>query len=281
MRVPFSKVQSVGNHFVLVPLDAFSGDAELVRFAIDTGRYRFGVGTDGLLAVAMEDGGLRVRMFNTDGTEDYCGNGIRCAAHWAHSRGWIREQALVRHLGREVPVEIEPSSMAIRALMGQALFDPQTIPLKEGQGEMFEAPLRVGGTTLTVSSLSTGTAHTVVLVDELPDDRLFFDVSPKIEHHELYPERTSVMWTKIVADRSLKLRIWERGVGETWGCGSGTMAAAAVYMRKTGQTGAIHVHNPGGLLKVYGDRWDGDFWLEGQARIVFEGEWMDGEEPHP
>lgn len=276
MSLPFTKVQSVGNHFVLVRLDAFASDHDLVQFAIDTGRYRFGVGTDGLLAVAMENGCLRLRMFNTDGSEDYCGNGIRCAVHWAFSRGWIREQAVVRHLGREVPVEIDPSSRAIRALMGHALFDPGSIPLKEGQGEMFETPIRVGGRTLTVSSLSTGTAHTIVFVDELPDDRLFFDISPQIENHELYPERTSVMWTQVVGEKSLKLRIWERGVGETWGCGSGTVAAAAVYMRKTGQSGTTQVHNPGGLLKVSSDQWNSDLWLEGRAQIVYEAEWLGG-----
>lgn len=274
MNVPFYKVQSVGNHFVLIELNQFKNDADLIQFVIDTGRYRFGVGTDGLLGVAMEDGCLRVRMFNTDGSEDYCGNGIRCAVHWAFTKAWIGQEVLVKHLGREVPVTVEPSTMMIRALMGRAFFDPDQIPLRDGQGELFEQPITVGRTSLVVSSLSTGTAHTVIFVNDLPEGKVFFELSPLIEHHVLFPERTSIMWTQVTGDRTLKLRIWERGIGETWGCGSGTVAAAATYMRKTGQTGTVEVHNPGGLLKVSGDRWDGDLWLEGKAQIVYKAEWL-------
>jgi len=274
MSVRFFKVQSVGNHFALAELRSFASDADLVRFAIDSGRRRFGVGTDGLLGVALEDGFLRVRMFNTDGTEDFCGNGIRCAVHWAYLQGWIGERAIVRHLGREVPVEVDPSTGAIRTLLGRALFDPSSVPLKNGQGEMFESPLTVAGTRLSASCLSTGTAHTVLFVDNLPDDATFFELSPQIETHEMFPERTSVMWTQVVSDRRLKLRIWERGVGETWGCGSGSMAAAAVYLRKTGLSGSVSVENPGGTLTVSGNRWDDDLWLEGRAQIVFEADWL-------
>ncbi len=274
MSVPFYKVQSVGNNFVLIELEQFKNEHDLFQFAIDTGRTRFGVGHDGLLGVAMEDGCLCVRMFNTDGTEDYCGNGIRCAVHWAYTKGWIGTDILVKHLGREVPVTVDPASMTIRALMGKAFFDPALIPLKTGQHELFEQPISVGRTSLVVSSLSTGTAHTVIFVEDLPDDRMFFDLSPQIEHHEMFPERTSIMWTQIANDEELKLRIWERGIGETWGCGSGTVAAAAAYMRKTGQTGTIEVHNPGGLLKVTGESWDGDLWLEGKAQILYEGQWI-------
>lgn len=276
MSVPFAKVQSVGNHFVLVELRLFEDDAELARFAVDTGRQRFGVGSDGLLGVAMEDGCLRVRMFNTDGTEDYCGNGIRCAVHWARSKGWIGDSVLVRHLGREVPASVDPATGAIRARMGRALFDPGAVPLREGLGELFLAPLEVDGESLTVSSLSTGTAHTVIFVDELPDDGRFYRLSPGIETHPAFPERTSVMWAKQLGERELRLRIWERGVGETWGCGSGTVAAAAALMRKTGVSGTVRVENPGGLLVVDGDRWDGDLWLEGKAQTVFDGEWLGG-----
>lgn len=274
MSIPFTKVQSVGNHFVLIELSQFSNDTDLIQFVIDTGRHRFGAGTDGLLGVAMEDGCLRLRMFNSDGSEDYCGNGIRCAVHWAYTKGWIGEQAVVRHLGREVPVFVNPSDGTIKALMGKAYFEPSLIPLKADQTEMFEVPIQAGYTPLVVSTLTTGTAHTIVFVNELPEDGPFFALSPKIEHHELYPERTNLMWTQIASDRVLKLRIWERGVGETWGCGSGTVAAAAAYMRKTGLAGTIDVHNPGGLLKVTGESWDSDLWLEGKAQIVYQADWL-------
>lgn len=272
MSIPFTKIQSVGNHFVLVDLGLFSHDADLIAFAVKSGESRFGVGSDGLLGVSRDGVDLRVRMFNLDGTEDFCGNGLRCAAHWAYRKGWVKEKFTAYHLGREVPVEIDPSTMSIKTVIGRADFSPDSIPLEYGTGELFQGSLEIDGKEVIVSSVSTGTAHTVILTDELPDDRRFFKLGPRIEHYPIFPERTSVIWTKIESERRLRLRIWERGVGETLGCGSGTTAAAAVYMRLTRTTGEIEVMNPGGMLKVSGDSWHDDLTLEGKAQVVYTGE---------
>jgi diaminopimelate epimerase len=281
MTIPFTKVQSIGNDFVLVDLGCFPkqsdldrnpSESHLIEFMIKACARRFGVGSDGLLGVQREGDGLRVRMFNPDGTEDFCGNGLRCAAHWAYRHRWVGKEFVAMHLGREVAVRIDPEEMLIKTQIGLACFDPKSIPLAPGTGELFESKVDVKGEVVILSAVSTGTAHTIIFVDALPDDEKFLRLSPALEHHALFPERTSVIWTRIVDTRQLELRIWERGVGETMGCGTGTTAAAATYMRKARQSGTILVKNPGGMLQVSAPSWDAPLWLEGKAQMVYEGQ---------
>jgi diaminopimelate epimerase len=269
----FTKMQSIGNDFVLIALDAFAGDAELVAFVRRACERRFGVGSDGLLALGPTDrpGRLKLRMFNPDGTEDFCGNGLRCAAHYAITEGWVRAPFVIDHWGRDVRVEAQGDIISTE--LGLADYDPPSVPLAPGAREHFEVPLQVGTESLTVSALSTGSTHTVVFVDELPGDDRFFRLSPLIEHHPLFPEKTSVIWTRVESPGKLKLRIWERSVGETLGCGSGSTAAAAAYLRREGRTGAVEVVNPGGEVTVTMDRPDGPLTISGRAQIVFRGEW--------
>jgi diaminopimelate epimerase len=121
--------------------------------------------------------------------------------------------------------------------------------------------------------VTTGSAHYVALVEELPGDEAFFALSPAIETDPMFPERVSVMWTQAVSDRRLKLRIWERGVGETLGCGTGSSAAALVWARSKGLLGEFVVENPGGELKVALAGYDAPIASVSRPRIVFDGVW--------
>lgn len=298
VRIPFWKLQSIGNDFPLVHLDdladllargavdrAVPGEREaaecfvapdagatdldglLMRLAVAMADRRFGVGGDGLLAASkMGDGRILLRMFNPDGTEDFCGNGLRCAAVHAHARGWVGDTFTIEHLGREVPVRIGGGEVTTR--LGGASYAPAEVPV-QGE-ELFRAPLPGGRMG---SSLTTGSTHTVVWIDELPDDAAFFSESPLLEHHGLFPDRTSVMWTQEVAKDHLRLRIWERGVGETLGCGTGSTAAAVDYLRGEGRAGRVRVDNPGGTVFVSWDPLANVTEIEGVAEAVYEGEY--------
>jgi diaminopimelate epimerase len=156
--------------------------------------------------------------------------------------------------------------------MGSPRYRPEEIPMRASGDRFWEQPLRVGGRTLTVTALSTGSTHTVVFVDELPDDPLFFRVSPLVENHPRFPERTSVMWARVESRNRLELRIWERGAGETLGCGTGA-CAAAVAARNAGLTDEeVTVASKGGELRI---RWSEgqDIRMTGPAEVVFEGEY--------
>jgi diaminopimelate epimerase len=261
--VTFWKLQSIGNDFPLVHIEDRVFD--FGPLAISMCDRRFGVGGDGLLA-ACKVGEERVllRMFNPDGTEDFCGNGLRCAAVHARTQGWVGDTFTIEHLGREVPVRIQNGQVTTR--LGGAFYEPEAVPLRGA--EQFRAPLpggRIG------SSLSTGTTHTIVWVDELPGDQVFFAESPVLEVHEMFPERTSVIWTQEITTDHLKLRIWERGVGETQGCGTGSTAAAVDYLRGAGRAGRVRVDNPGGTVFVTWDPITNQTEIEGTAEQVFAG----------
>jgi diaminopimelate epimerase len=306
MRLPFWKVQAIGNDFVLVHLadvepilertaaearlaattkagcgspepGAYSLDLALSRLAISVCERRFGIGGDGLLVVWREGLDLHLRMFNPDGSEDFCGNGLRCAAAHASQIGWARSPFRIHHLGRTVVSELLADG-SIRQLLGSALWRAEQVPLApEAQGEVFEREIRLaGGAAYLASALSTGSTHTVLFVDSLPGDEEFLSASPEIEHHAWFPERTSVIWTLVEEDGALRVRIWERGVGETLGCGTGSAAAATAHCRRRGKGGRVLVHNPGGDLVVEVDDETGLLHTEGPAQTVFHGEFLWG-----
>jgi diaminopimelate epimerase len=284
----FVKVEAGGNDLVLV-----DGRRERVRDAPSLAirlcdRHR-GVGADGLLTL---EGGRRgrrtlMRMFNPDGTEDFCGNGLRCAAAYLAGasggqagsgaekvsrrvlltpRG--RHEALVRPLGRGA-FEVEVALLAPQ-------FDPAAIPVRLPGKAVLRHPLEIAGRALAISCVSTGTAHTAIFGEEEVEERVFHEVSPLLERHELFPERTSVLWCRAEGRERVHMRIWERGVGETFSCGSGVAAAAAIG-RTLGLAGdRIEVVMRGGRMT---GEWPGEgpVRIAGPARIVYTGEIRDEE----
>jgi diaminopimelate epimerase len=271
----FWKVQSIGNHFPLVHLSDVAPE-RLPELAIALCRDRFAVGGDGLLAVGMEDDALRLRMFNPDGTEDFCGNGLRCAARHAHSQGWVGDRFVIRHLEREVPTTVNESGR-IATVIGLASYEPEKIPLIGS--ELFDREVWAGMDAgmpwvLRGSVLTTGSTHTVIPTMALPDDDSFRAISAKIEHDPKFPQRTSVIWSREAAPMRLQIRIWERGVGETFGCGTGSSAAAADYLRRRGGGGTLEVQNPGGSVLVTMGRWNEPITVEGYAFEPYRGEFL-------
>lgn len=278
----FWKVESIGNHFPLIHLDSVTGatpeeiTTKLSQLAIDMCRAHFGIGGDGLLAVGMEETDVRLRMFNPDGTEDFCGNGIRCAAQHSHAIGWVGETFNIRHLDRVVPVSIQGNT--IKTVIGTASYDPKDVPTNI-QGELYDETIfaaRIDDWSVVLggSALSTGSTHVILPTGSFPDDDGFRKISSKLEHDPRFPQRTSVIWSVRDGD-AIKIRIWERGVGETLGCGTGSSAAAIDWMRRRNAGGRIEVKNPGGSVWVSADTWHHPITVEGTAETLFEGEYAE------
>lgn len=215
-----------------------------------------------------------MRMFNPDGSEDFCGNGLRCAAIHARKIGWVGDRFDIDHFGITVPTRIE-SNETVETVIGSASYLPQAIPANLDPSMdtvVWMGPTESGETlSLVGSALTTGSAHLVLRVDELPDDELFFRVSPTLETDPRFPERISVIWSKAISLDRLSIRIWERGVGETAGCGTGSSAAAVETFRLRGFGGSIAVENPGGVALVSADSWDSPITVEAPAYEVFSG----------
>jgi diaminopimelate epimerase len=268
MPLLFTKMQGAGNDFIVVQGAEHDGS----RLAPALCDRHFGIGADGLLvALPSEKAAVRMRMFNPDGTEDECGNGLRCLALYALRRGLVDtpEFTVETLCGiRSVRVEDWPGPKAtVTTDLGRASLEAADVPARF-PGRAIGVPLEVGGETLTVHSLSTGTAHTVIF--ETPDEARFQRLSPLIEHHPAFPERTSVLWTEVRSRDRARVRIWERGAGETLACGTGA-AAVAVAAFVSGRTDPrVQVTSAGGTLTV--DVSDSlDLRLTGPAAFVFEG----------
>lgn len=273
LSLRFVKVQSLGNDFVLVRAEEVAG-LDVPALALRLCERRFGVGSDGLLVYEVASRRLiRQRMFNPDGTEDFCGNGLRCTARRALDLGEVDEAFEFEHLGRVIPARSLPDGR-IETTLPPAVWSPEGVPTTLDR-PWFDLPIEVDGWAGPVSVLSTGSAHLVAFVDRLPRDAVFEAVSPQLENHEAFPERVSVMWAESPSPGTLRLRVWERGVGETLACGTGSAATASAYARLTGFKGPVRILNPGGELVFDMDGWNGPLRAAGAASVVFEGVWLD------
>lgn len=259
--LPFVKMQGTGNDFMVVDAVTYALDLDWPRLAQATADRHFGVGHDGLLVITRDptSGRLRMRMYNPDGTEDMCGNGLRCVARYAVERGLARERSLV-----------------IDTLSG-----PRAVEvLADGRVSVHMGPVPFvrSGTVETPAGrfayvlLRPGTPHAVLLQTEVPDDELFLAAGPAIEHSPEFPERVSVMWAVPQGSHLLGLRIWERSVGETLGCGTGACAAAVAALHAGVVEEPVTVRSRGGDLVIARDPAAPDaVIMTGPAELVYEG----------
>jgi diaminopimelate epimerase len=274
MPLRFSKMHGIGNDFVVV--DArhapFDLDSDEIRRLGD--RHR-GVGFDQLLTIEPADAAgcaFRYGIYNTDGSRaGQCGNGVRCVAAWLARAGALRPGA-TRLQSPSGPVEVQLlEDGRVRVDMGMPRFAPAEIPLRADA----VAPLYcldVVGHRVEVSALSMGNPHAVLVVDEVASAPVG-TLGPQIEMHADFPDRCNVGFAQVLSPECVRLRVWERGVGETLACGSGA-CAAAVALQRRGLVGArVAVQLPGGSLDI---EWEGQgtVWMTGPAQFVFEGEWV-------
>jgi len=271
--LPFTKMQGVGNDFVLV--DTRSGvEHDWPRLAVRMCDRHFGIGADGLLLItACSEADVGMRMFNPDGTEDFCGNGLRCVARYVADAEDPRPDTL--RIGTLSGVRtawlIGPDT--VRADMTDPVFRPEGIPMRVTGERVLDYELPIENGFLRITALSTGSTHAVVFVDRLPDDDEFVRISRQVENHPLFPERTSLMWTRVESPERLRLRIWERGAGETLGCGTGA-CAAMIAARLHGYVGSrVAVASEGGEMTV---EWEpgGTLFQTGPAEYVFGGRYF-------
>lgn len=276
-RLPFTKMHGVGNDLIVVDGRTRPG-IEWSGLAIEMCDRRTGVGADGLLVIDHSRiADFAMRMYNPDGSPDFCGNGLRCVARYVSDRcgpapPGPHVEMTVATLAGVRAVTVRPGNPAHRVTvqMGEPRFAPEQIPALAGQDRMVDYPLELEGETLRVTSLSTGSTHTVVFVESLPEDERFVALSTAIENHPTFPARTSVMWTQVLTPTRLRLRIWERGVGETWGCGSGA-CAAMVAARVAGYVEqSVVVASRGGELLVEWSEGE-QIWMTGPAEYAYEG----------
>jgi diaminopimelate epimerase len=272
-RLRFTKMQGLGNDFVV--LDGVREKIELepgqIRYLADR---HFGVGCDQVLLVeppTRPDVDFRYRIFNADGEEvEQCGNGARCFVQFVRARGLTDKRALrVETAGGVIEPELTADGQ-VTVDMGAPVFRPAEIPFVGGSGAVAE-PLEVDGAIVTISALSLGNPHAVQVVSDTTAAPVTTQ-GPRIETHLRFPRRVNAGYMQVVDRANIRLRVWERGVGETLACGTGACAAVVAGIRRGVIDSPVRVATRGGVLTI---AWGGGALpvkMTGPAQTVFEGE---------
>lgn len=273
--IEFTKLQATGNDFVLV--EDFEGEFDLKPKAIKLICDRhFGVGADGLLLLTnSETADYRMIVFNADGTRaEMCGNGIRCFGKYLWDRGHINEAFFKVETDagiKEVELIIdEASAVGARVSLGEPIFKPESIPVKiKGKDRIFDYTLPIGNKEkIKINAVSMGNPHCVVFIENVDKINLH-QLGRAIENHPYFPQKTNVEFVQLVSRKEIRLRVWERGVGETLACGTGAAAAGVVSIARGSVASPVIVKVPGGELIV---EWKGkEAFLSGPAEEVYSG----------
>jgi len=270
----FTKMHGLGNDFVVVDAtrEPFTLSPAQIRRLADR---RFGVGCDQVLVVEPARGvaaDFRYRIFNADGGEvQQCGNGARCFVVFARDRGLTDKRVLaVETAGGLIRPALEADG-SVTVDMGVPRFDPADVPFTGGSGGVTD-DLDVGGERVVVSVLSMGNPHAVQVIADV-DAAPVPSQGPRIETHPRFTERVNAGYMQVVDRATIRLRVWERGAGETPACGTGACAAVVAGIRRGLLDRRVRVITRGGDLVV---EWQGDgrqVMMTGPAATVFEGTW--------
>ena len=268
MEIPFTKMHGCGNDFIFI--DCLKNDVpDLGTLAGRLCDRRFGIGADQLLTVHPSSiGDFKMEIYNADGSQvEMCGNGIRCFAKYVYEHGLTGKKELeVETLAGIIRPRIVGDLVEVD--MGAPILDGRKIPV-DADGQIVDRPLIVGGTTYHVTCVSMGNPHCVIFLNDI-DSLDLANVGPKFENHSFFPKRVNTEFIKVLARSEVKMRVWERGAGETWACGTGASAAtvAGVLAGKTDRKLTLNLKG-GDLFVEWRD--NNRVYMTGAAQEVFHG----------
>ena len=271
-------MQGTGNDFVVV--DARPLDLKWRALAREACRQHFGIGADGLILIMNSDkADLRMRIFNPDGSEaQVCGNGLRCFAKYAIEHKIVAGPniSVETKAGVKLVETTQRKSKVVRARvnMGKPQLRAKRIPVALDTNQpVLDHKLKIGTRTLAISMVSMGNPHAVCFVADNVRDFPLSEIGPLVENHRLFPQKTNFEIVNIIGESKLRVRVWERGVGETLACGSGACAVAVIGRLKNLIKNKVGIILPGGMLNI---SWDGksDVFLSGPAEEVFSGVYL-------
>ncbi len=270
MKLKFTKMHGLGNDFIVVdsrekPIPELEKKAKLLC------DRRFGIGCDQLLVLRRSEiAEMRMQIFNADGSEvEMCGNGIRCLALYAKKRNLVPGEILsietlggikkVKFLGDQVEVD-----------MGEPVLKGPEIPVNL-EGMVIGKKIEVGHDSQSITCVSMGNPHCVLFVEDV-DHAPVTKLGPQIEKNSLFPKRTNVEFVQVIDKNTLKVRVWERGSGETLACGTGACGSlvASVLNGLTNRKATVHL--PGGKLEIHWSERDNRVYMTGPGVEVYEGE---------
>ncbi len=282
MKINFVKMEGLGNDFVII--DDRNGNIfrkiHYGKLAEKLCSRHFGIGADGIILILdSETLDIKFRIFNADGTEaEMCGNGMRCFAKYLYDNKIIlKKRFKVETLAGIVIPEVflcESGKVKyVKVDMGMPVLAPGEIPFESTKEMAVNESVVVRGEKLFLTAVSMGNPHAVVFVDDIEKIDIENQGS-SIENHESFPEKTNVEFVQVINENEFKMRIWERGAGETLACGTGACAAlvAACLNGKTVEDALAHLK--GGDLKIFWDKTNMHVFMTGPAELVFTGSFV-------
>ncbi|MDR0612591.1 MAG: diaminopimelate epimerase [Dysgonamonadaceae bacterium] len=275
----FTKMHGAGNDYVYVDCfrERVDNPAELAVRISD--RHK-GVGSDGLVLIMYSDTcDFRMRIFNADGSEaQMCGNASRCIAKFVYDRGYVNKKIITMETLSGVKIlELLPENCEVHKVkvdMGEPVVETSKIPVKWHEETLINQTVDFGVEKYAVTCVSMGNPHAVIFTEGI--DRLDLEkTGSKIENHPMFPERVNAEFVEIVSPTRARMRVWERGSGETLACGTGACAVevAAVLNGKLERKATVSL--PGGDLELEWNEENNHIYMTGNAVTVFEGEWYD------
>jgi diaminopimelate epimerase len=283
MPIHFTKFHGLGNDYLVIEPQDLSEVEDLSDFARRICSRHYGAGADGIAVVTKSDvstGDYRVRIFNPDGSEaGLSGNGTRCAAAYLYFKGmWSGHQLrLITRSGLKryfLKKKLGKGKYIFESELGQPKFDTRAIPMaiKPPLDKVVGYALEVNGNTLPITAMQIGNPMCCIFVDDF-NELDWRHIGPLIENHKLFPDRTNVVFARVRDRKTLELRIWERGVGETTASGTCSCAGAVAAMVNEKIDRKVTVVMEGGEVKI---EWrdDGEVVITGTAEVVYSGQWL-------
>ncbi len=272
----FTKMHGCGNDYIYV--DAFKEHInDPAKAAIVLSDRHKGIGSDGLILVAPSDvADVRMIMYNADGSEGaMCGNGIRCVGKFFYDNGMTdKEEITVETKSgiKTLTFTIEDNKVSkVKVDMGAPILKAKDVPATFDKEEIINEPIDVDGKTYNITAVSMGNPHAVTFVNDTASLKLT-EIGPKFENHPMFPDRVNTEFVQILNRNEVNMRVWERGSGETFACGTGTCATVVASVLNGHTDEHVTVHLLGGDLELFYDRANDTVWMTGPATTVFEGE---------
>ena len=274
----FTKMQGLGNDYVYV--NCFREKiADPSRLAVKISDRHFGVGSDGLILINPSDkADFEMEMYNADGSRgEMCGNGIRCVAKYVYDYGLTDHTSIsVETLGGIKYLDLtvkDGKAVLVKVNMGKPELSPEKIPVVSAGEKVVDEPIDVDGQNYRMTCVSMGNPHAVVYVDCDVRNLPLEEIGPKFENHERFPNRVNTEFVRVLDRRTVEMRVWERGSGETLACGTGACAVAVSCVLNGLTEDEVTVKLLGGDLQIKWDREKDTVFMTGPAEVVFDGEW--------
>lgn len=275
-KMKFTKMQGLGNDYIYV--DCTKNMIENINeTAKKVSDRHFGIGSDGLVLICKSDiADFRMDMYNSDGTQaEMCGNAIRCVGKYVYDRGLTDKTTVkIETLAGIKILELNVSDGVVKTVcvnMGSPELTPKNIPINSELDRFIQQPVTVDGKTYKVTGVSMGNPHAVTFIDDT-DNLEIEKIGPKFENHELFPRRINTEFAHVLDRNTVKMRVWERGAGETLACGTGACATMVACNLSDLVDDEADIILLGGTLHIKWDKAENKIYMTGPAEFVFDGE---------